>query len=75
MKGAALLNLPILATGNTKHRSKQDRNDGDTRKIFLGRAAAALRIIQRDSTIFRTLTFISLTKKIFKALSGYAMTK
>ena len=75
MKGAALLNLRILVTGNTKDRSKQDRNDGDTRKMFLGRAATALRIIQRDSTIFRTLTFISLTKKIFKALFGYAMTE
>ena len=42
MKDAALLNLQILATGNTKDRSKQDRNDGDTRKMFIGRAAAAL---------------------------------
>ena len=73
IKGEALLNLRILATGNTKGRSKQGRNDGDTWKMFLGRAAAALRIIQRDSTIFRTLTFISLTTKIFKALSEYAM--
>ena len=62
MKGAALLNLRFLGTSNTKDRSKQSRNDGDTWKMFLGRAAATLRIIQRDSTIFRMLTSISLTK-------------
>ena len=70
MKGAALLNLLIMATANTKNRSKRGRNNGNRWKMFHRQAAAAFGIIKRDSTIFHMLTFISLTKKIFKALSG-----
>ena len=43
-------------------------------KMFLGQAGAAFGIIQRENTIFRMLTFITLTKRIFKVLSGYAVT-
>ena len=43
-------------------------------KTFFAEAAAALGIIQRDNIIFHMLTFISLIKRIFMVLPGYAMT-
>ena len=71
MNGAVLLNVQIMAPANTKERSKQGCNDGGRWKMFIGQAAAAFgNIIQRDSTIFRMSTLITLTKRIFKALRG-----
>ena len=71
MNGAALLNVQIMAPANTKDRPKQDRNDGARWKMFLCQTAA-FGILQCDNTIF--CMFVTLTKRIFKALSGYGMT-
>ena len=70
----SFLNVQIMAPANMKDLSKQGPNDRGRWKMFLGQVAAALGIIQRVSTIFRILTFVTLTKRVFKALSGYATT-
>ena len=74
MTCVALLNVQIMAPANTKGQSKQGHNDGGRWKMFLGQVASAFGIIQHVSTIFRMLTFVTLTKRVFKALSGYTMT-
>ena len=68
VNGAVLLNVQIMAPTNTKYSSKQGCNDGDRWKMFLCQTAA-FGIIQCENTIM-----VMLTKRIFKALSGYAMT-
>ena len=63
LNGAAFfVEFAIMAPVNTRDRSKQGRNDGDTWKMFLGQAAAAFGIIQHDMTILHMLTNIVLTK-------------
>ena len=75
MNGVALLNLQIMAPANMKDRSKQGQNNGDRwGKCSLGRQLQPLEIFNVTAPFFHMLTFIALTKRISKVLSGYVMT-
>ena len=70
MNGAAFLNLQTMAPANMEEPNKSVTMVIDG-KMFLVQAAAPFGIIQPDNLIFPMLTFMTITKTIFKIVLVY----